>query len=104
MIESKGKKYYTTYELKDIINDPDAELHKLWFKKMPHSKNVVYIEQVSRVLYEGKKNNQISFAEYTRSEKGTKKYFAFLLEDVIEYVKIRETYKHYNVKIVERSK
>ena len=104
MIESNGKKYYTTYELKDMINDETTELHKLWFEKMPHCKNAVYIEQVSRILYEGKENKQISFAEFTRSENGKKKYFAFLLDDVIEFVKSRETYKHYNVKIVERSK
>ena len=102
MIESNGKKYYTTYELKDMINDESTELHQLWFAKMPHCKKAVYTEQISRILYEGKKNKLISIAEYTRSENGKKKYFAFLLDDVIEYVKKRETYKHYNIKIIEK--
>ena len=102
MIEHNGNKYYTTYEIKDLINDASTEIHKLWFEKMPHCKNGVYIDQVSRILYEGKKNKQISFAEFTKTEKGTKKYFAFLLDDVIEFIKIRETYKHYNITIIDK--
>ena len=102
MIENKGKKYYTTYEIKDMVNEPDTELHKLWFENMPHQRDFVLIEQVNRIMYEGKNNKHISVAEFTRTENGKKKYFAFLIDDVFEYVKTRESLKQYNVKFTDK--
>ena len=105
MIENNGKKYYTTYELKDLINDPDTEIHKIWMAAYPRCKEIILQEQVNRILYEAKRNKAVSIVEYTMGEKGQKKYFAFLLDDVIEYIKNREFMpKASNIKFIDKEK
>lgn len=86
MIEKGNKRYYTTFELVDLIENPETELHKTWKSVYPNYENVVLFEQVSRVVYEGKKVKDISFVEFTKGDKGKKKFYAFLVDDVINYV------------------
>ena len=103
MIEHKGKKFYTTYEITDLINDENTEIHKVWKSIYPNYQNIVLLEQVNRILYEAKKNKKVVFIEYTKSETAKKKYFAFWVEDVIEYIKKRDVLnKAFNIKIVEK--
>ena len=103
MIENNDKKYYTTYEIADLINDESTEIHKVWNECYPNFQNVVLVEQVNRILYEAKKYKKVSVAEFTKSAKGTKKYFAFLIDDVIEYVKNREIlHKTCNLKFIDK--
>ncbi len=86
MIENGSKKYYTIYELVDLIENPDTEIHKIWKEVYPKYEKIVLFEQVNRVVYEGKKNKAISFVEFTKGENGKKKFYAFLDDDVINYV------------------
>lgn len=86
MVECNGKTYYTTYELVDFIKDETTELHREWEKHLNNYKNVVLLEQVNRIVYDAKKNKDISFVEYTRGKNGKKKYYAFLVEDLIKYI------------------
>lgn len=103
MVENNNKKYYTNYELVDLINDETSEIHKVWKEKFSRNREVVLLEQVNRLVYEGKKNKTISYVEFTRGENGKKKYYAFLLEDVIEYIQQRErTKKACNVKFIDK--
>lgn len=103
MIEHKGKKFYTTYEITDLINDESTEIHKVWEEIYPNYKNVVLLEQVNRILYEAKKNKKVVFIEYTKTEKAMKKYFAFEVESVIEYIKNRDVLNRaFNIKVIEK--
>ena len=103
MIEQNGKKYYTTYELVKLITDSTTELSQAWQKYKPNYQNVILLEQVCRIVYEGKKKRKISVVEFTKSEKASKKYYAFLLDDVINYLSSRESdRKVYNVKVIEK--
>ena len=86
MIEHNGKKYYTTYEIADLITDESTELHKKWKLLYPNWDSVILLEQVNRVLYTAKNNKEVSFVEFTRGEKGKKKYLAFLIDDVFTYI------------------
>ena len=86
MIEREGKKYYTTYEIVDLINDETSLLHKKWKQLYPNCENVILLEQVNRVLYTAKNDKEVSFVQFTRGEKGKKKYLAFLIDDVITYI------------------
>ena len=99
MIENNGKKYYTTHELVDLINDPATELHKRWKERYSNFENVVLFEQVNRVVYEAKKNKEIAFVEFTRGDQGKKIYFAFLIDDVITYIIKKQAA---NIKFVEK--
>ena len=99
MIENKGKKYYTTYEIVDLINNSDTEIHKKWKECFPKHENIILFEQVNRILYKTKKNKEVSFVEFTRGEKGKKVYYAFLLDDVISY--INKT-KASNIKFIDK--
>ena len=103
MIENNGKKYFTTIEIVELINDETTELHNKWVEKHPNYKEVILLEQVNRILYEAKKNKEISVVEYTKSEKSSKKYFAFLIDDVIAYIsKDKAELKPCNVKFIDK--
>lgn len=86
MIEHENKKYYTIFEIVDLIENPDAKIHKTWKTVYPNYEKVVLFEQVSRVVYEGKRIKAISFVEFTKGDRGKKKFYAFLIDDVINYV------------------
>ena len=86
MIEHDGKKYYTTYEIADLISDESTEIQKKWKLLYPNWDSVILLEQVNRVLYTAKNRKEISVVEFTRGEKGKKKYLAFLYEDVCSYI------------------
>ena len=103
MIEHKGKKFYTTYEITELINDESSELHSVWKSKYPNYQNIVLLEQVNRILYEAKKNKKVVFIEYTKTENASKKYFAFDVESVIEYIKNRDVLNRaFNIKVFEK--
>ena len=103
MIEHEGKKFYTTYEITDLINDETTEIHKVWKEKNPNYINVVLREQVTRILYEAKKTKKVVFIEYTKTENASKKYFAFWIDDVIDYVKNRDGLSRaFNIKVVDK--
>ena len=103
MIEHKGKKFYTTYEITDLINDKNTEIHKVWENKYPNYQNVVLLEQVNRILYEAKKNKKVVFIEYTKTEKAKKKYFAFCIDSVIEYIENRDVLNRaFNIKVIDK--
>ena len=103
MIEHEGKKFYTTYEITDLINDDKTEIHKLWEKKYPNYQNVVLLEQVNRILYEAKRNKKIVFIEYTKTENARKKYFAFWIDSVIEYIENRDVLNRaFNIKVIDK--
>lgn len=103
MIEHKEKKYYTTYEITKLINDPDTEISKIWEEKYPNFQKIILLEQVNRILYEAKKYKKVEFAEYTKTENAKKKYFAFEYQSVIDYIKNRDvSNKAYNIKVVEK--
>ena len=99
MIEHKGKKFYTTYEIVDLINNPETEIHKNWKNCFPKYENVILYEQVTRILYEAKKHKEITFVQFTKGKNGKKVYYAFLLEDVISY--INKT-KASNIKFIDK--
>lgn len=103
MIEHEGKKFYTTYEITDLINDETTEIHKIWKSKYPNYEKVILLEQVNRILYEAKKNKKVVFIEYTKTENAQKKYFAFWVDDVIEYIKNRDVLNRaFNIKVIEK--
>ena len=102
MIEHKGKKFYTTYEITESINSEDSEIHKVWEEIYPNYKNVVLLEQVNRIIYEAKKSKKIVFIEYTKTENAKKKYFAFDIDSIIEYIKNRDVLNRaFNIKVYE---
>ena len=103
MIEHEGKQFYTTYEIKDLINDDETEIHKVWKNKYPNYQNVVLLEQVNRILYEAKKNKKVVFIEYTKTENAIKKYFAFEVNSVIEYIQNRDVLNRaFNIKVIDK--
>lgn len=105
MIENNGKNYYTTFEMLELVNDENTEVSKLWKKRFPKRKNreIVLFEQVSRVLYQAKKEKKVSCIEFTKCEGGSKKYFAFSLEGVIEFLKQDSNFiKAFNIKIIDK--
>ena len=99
MIENNGKKYYTPYEIVDLINNPDTEIHKKWKERFPKFENIILYEQVTRIIYEAKKNKEVAFVQFTRGEKGKKIYYAFLIDDVLTY--INKT-KAANIKFIDK--
>ena len=101
MIEHDGKKFYTIYEITDLIEDSTTELHKVWEKKYPNYRNVILVEQVSRVLYEAKRNKAVVFIEYTKTKNANKKYFAFSVESVIEYMQKSDD-RAFNIKVIDK--
>lgn len=105
MIENEGKKYYTTYEILNLVRDETSELNELWNNRFPkyRERQRILFEQVSRVLYKAKNRKQISYITFTRSEQGTKKYFAFLLEDVIAFLREESNFnKAFNIKTIDK--
>lgn len=103
MIENNGRKYYTALECVELINDESTEIHKVWEKKYPNYQNIVLLDQVNRILYEAKKLKKISFVEYTKTEKSNKKYFAFQIDEVIEYISTRDILKQpYNLNFIDK--
>ena len=103
MIEHQGKQFYTTYEITDLINDETTEIHQVWENKYPKYKSVVLIEQVNRILYEAKRNKKVVYIEYTKTENASKKYFAFDIDSVIEYIKNRDVLNRaFNIKVIEK--
>lgn len=99
MIENNGKRYFTPYEIVDMISNSDTEIHKKWKDRFPKYENVILFEQVNRILYEAKKNKEVAFVQFTRGEKGKKVYYAFLLEDVITYI---SKSKASNIKVIDK--
>ncbi len=102
MIENNGKQYYTAAEIRDLINDSSTEIHAVWKRLFPKYRNVVLLEQVTRILYEAKNYKKIDIVEFTRDENGIKKYFAFYIVDVIEYIKNREEHRTANCKFIDK--
>ena len=101
MIEHEGEKYYTILEISDLIEDTRTDLHKVWKEKYPNYQNIILPEQVSRVLYEAKRNKDIVFIEYTKTKNANKKYFAFSINSVIEY--IQKSYdRAFNIKVIDK--
>ena len=99
MIENNGKRYFTPYEIVDMISNSDTEIHKKWKDRFPKYETVILFEQVNRILYEAKKNKEVAFVQFTRGEKGKKVYYAFLLEDVITYI---SKSKASNIKVIDK--
>ena len=103
MIEHNGKKFYTTYEITDLINDEKTDIHQIWEEKYPKYRKVVLLEQVNHILYEAKKNKKVLHIEFTKSETATKKYYAFELESVIDYIKNRDVLSRaFNIRVLEK--
>lgn len=98
MIEHNGKKYYSIMELIDFINDEDTELHSVWKRYFPKYKNVVLLDQVSRILGAAKKAKKIDFLEYTKHPETFRKYYAYTILDVINYI-TKEYGSVFNVKL-----
>ena len=48
MIENNGKRYYTPYEIVDLITNSDTDIHKKWKERFPKYENVILFEQVNR--------------------------------------------------------
>ncbi|MCR5436198.1 MAG: hypothetical protein K6E97_03935 [Treponema sp.] len=99
MIEHEGKKYYTTREIVELINDNSTEIHQKWKERYKNYEEVILFEQVNRIVYEAKKNKSVAFVEFTRGEKGKKIYFAFFIDDVITYI---DKKKASNIKFVDK--
>ena len=103
MIEYEGKRFYTTYEITELINDSTTDIHNVWKNKYPNYQNVVLLEQVNRILYEAKRNKKVVFIEYTKTEKAQKKYFAFEIGSVIDYIQNRDVLnKAFNIKVINK--
>lgn len=103
MITHEGKNYYTTYEITDLINDEKTEIHKIWKAKYPNYMNVVLLEQVNRIVYEAKKNKKIVFIEFIKTENATKKYFAFDIDSLIDYIQNRDVLNRaFNIKVFNK--
>lgn len=101
MIEHEKKKYFTNYELLELIRDENTELHKAWKAAFPKFENVILLEQVNRVLYEAKKYKKVEFVEFTKTKSSKKKYFAFEINSVIDYI---SNYKDriFNIKVINK--
>ena len=99
MIKRNNIKYYTTYEIVDLINDPRSELYSIWRKFYPKCEKVILLEQVNRIVFTAKKLKKISFIEFTRGVNGKKKYYAFPVDDLIKYI---EQYHASNIKLIDK--
>ena len=86
MIENKGKRYYTPREMLEIITDEKTELSKAWKKRFPKFQSIVLLDQINRVLNDARRNKEISFISFNKSQHAHKEYYAFTLEDVIDYL------------------
>lgn len=89
MIEFNNKKYYQPIELIDFINDSQTKLSKLWKQKFPKYQQVVLLDQINRVLNDARRNKEISFISFNKSQYAHKEYYAYKLEDVISYLENR---------------
>lgn len=89
MIENKGKKYYTPREMLEIITDEKTELSKAWKKRFPKFQKIVLLDQINRVLTDARRNGEISFLSYNKSPDANREYYAFTLEDVIDYLETK---------------
>ena len=98
MIEHEGKKYFTTYELLDFVNNSESDLGKAWAARFPKFKKTVLMDQLSRVLTGGRQAKQIKFLEFKKNEKSSRVFFAYAPEDVVEYLKTYSK-KVYNIKL-----
>lgn len=101
MIEHKGKNYYIPFEVLDIITDSNSELSQLWAKHFPKFQNVVLIDQISRVLTNARKKQLIKFVEFKKNKDSNKVFYAYAIEDIIEYIK-SNCAKGYDVKLHEK--
>lgn len=86
MIENGKKKYYTTNELIDFIEDEKTELSKAWKKTFPKFEIVVLLDQINRVISEARKNNLINYIQFKKNKDANKSFYAYAIEDVIDYL------------------
>ena len=106
MIENNGKKYYTAFEIRQMLNDGyEDQLNQFWRIRFPKKKNreVILLEQVSRVLHQARKDKKISYIEFTKCQGGSKKYYAFPLEDIVEYLQQDSNFiKAFDIKTINK--
>ena len=99
MIENGNKKYYTTNELIDFIEDESTELSKIWKETFPKFGRVVLLDKIARVFSEAKKINQINYIQYKKNKDSNKLFYAYAIEDVIDYLKNSYPKKFYDLTV-----
>lgn len=99
MIENNDKKYYTTMELMDFIHDDSTKLSQVWKKTFPKFEKVVLLDQISRVFGEAKKNNLINYIKYKKTESANKSFYAYAIEDVIDYLENTYPKKVFDIEV-----
>ena len=99
MIENKNKKYYTINELLDFIENESTELSKVWKTTFPKFANVVLLDQIARVFGEAKRNKQINYIQFKKNKDSQKSYYAYAIEDVIDYLKNSYPKKIYDLTV-----
>ena len=99
MIENGNKKYYTSNELLDFIEDENMELSKVWKKTFPKFENVVILDQINRVFSEARKNNSMNYIQFKKNKDANKLFYAYAIEDVIDYLVNTYSKKVFDIKV-----
>lgn len=86
MIENGNKKYYTTNELQDFIENEKTEISRIWKNTFPKFDRVVLLDQINRVFSEARKNNTINYIQFKKNKDANKSFYAYAIEDVIDYL------------------
>ena len=99
MVENKNKKYYTTNELLDFIEDEKTELGKTWKRVFPKFESIVLLDQVSRVLAEARKIKSVNYIQFKKNKDSNKQFYAYAIEDVIDYLVNVYSKKAFNITV-----
>lgn len=101
MIEHNGKKYYTAFELLDFLNDENSELHAAYKKRFPKYEKSVRLEHINRTLTLARRAKKIQFLEYKKNKDSSKVFFAYAMQDVIDYINTKSN-EIYDAKVHEK--
>ena len=99
MVENGNKKYYTSIELQDFIEDEKTEIGKVWKKTFPKFDRVVLLDQINRVFSEARKNNSINYIQFKKNKDANKSFYAYSIEDVIDYLVNTYTKKVFDITV-----